>query len=86
MIVFRCLSKRYYKLHIKEVKRENGFAKASRIINLISLPVGIVFACISVISVLVSTVPIITTAIETLIATGVIPLEEIFESIFSELT
>lgn len=86
MIVFRCLSKKFYKLHKNEVKRENGFAKAARIINIVSLPLGIVFACISVITVLVSVIPIIATAIETLIATGVIPLEEIFESIFSELT
>lgn len=86
MIVFRCLSKKFYKLHTKEVKRENGFAKAARIINIVSLPVGIVFACISVIVVLVSVIPVIATAIETLIATGVIPLEEILEEIFSELT
>lgn len=86
MIVFRCLAKKFYKLHIKEVKRENNFAKAARIINIISLPVGIVFACISVTMALIGIIPIIVTAIETLIATGAIPLEELFESIFSELT
>ena len=86
MIVFRCLSKKYYKLHKNEVKHENGFARAARIINIVSLPVSVVFACISVISVLVSVIPVIAAAIETLIATGAIPIEEIFETIIDELT
>ncbi len=54
MIVFGVLSRKYYKKYMAEARVENGFAKASRIINKVSLPVGIVFACISIVLGIVS--------------------------------
>lgn len=49
MIVFRCLSKKYYKEYLELGGEENAFLKTARIVNQISLPVGIVFSCFSIV-------------------------------------
>ena len=54
MVVFLILSKCFTRQYYKEADSENKFIKASRILTKIALPVGIVFACISFISGVVS--------------------------------
>lgn len=54
MVVFLILSKCFTRQYYKEADSENKFIKASRILTKIALPVGIVFACISFISAVVS--------------------------------
>ncbi|MBQ4108576.1 MAG: zinc ribbon domain-containing protein [Clostridia bacterium] len=50
LILSKCFTRQYY----KEADSENKFIKASRILTRIALPVGIVFACISFVSAVVS--------------------------------
>ena len=54
MVVFLILSKCFTRQYYKEADSENKLIKASRILTKIALPVGIVFACISFISGVVS--------------------------------
>ena len=54
MVVFLILSKCFTRQYYKEADSENKFIKASRILTKIALPVGIVFACISFVSAVVS--------------------------------
>lgn len=54
MVVFLILSKCFTRQYYKEADSENKFIKASRILTRIALPVGIVFACLSFVSAVVS--------------------------------
>lgn len=54
MIVFFALSKSFAKKYKKEASKTNGFIKASSILTKIALPVGIVFACLCIVSGIVS--------------------------------
>lgn len=54
MVVFLILSKCFTRQYYKEADSENKFIKAARILTKIALPVGIVFACISFVSAVVS--------------------------------
>lgn len=54
MVVFLILSKCFTRQYYKEADSENKFIKAARILTRIALPVGIVFACISFVSAVVS--------------------------------
>ena len=54
MVVFLILSKCFTRQYYKEADSENKFIKAARILTRIALPVGIVFACLSFVSAVVS--------------------------------